>query len=138
MRHPQTNHHSATIEWLGEGNPYKDDIEALPEEGGAFSSGLAGEILSIKEIPIDGSVAEGPHAQANRPGMFCRAALFAWLSATMRLSQHLDDWDRPVHLLRVNPQHLWTHMNQCSQDITNSSEPGTGYYSQSMAQGGVP
>ena len=64
------------------------------------------EVDSIQAIPFDDTVAERPHAKANRVQSPARGGKWAWLASTMRLDQKLQNF-------------MWTH--RCRHVTTSST-----------------
>ena len=80
-------HHPVSLEFLGADSKLRPIIYNLPSGQCELPDVLKDAVASLRDIPLDGSVAEGPHASANRVGQATRAAKWPWLASTMGLDQ---------------------------------------------------
>ena len=77
-----------------------------PDGSGLPPAALA-HVQRLREVPLDDSVGEGPHASANRVGSKTRAAKWGWIAGTMRLDQNLRDFHDLTESAHVCRQQLW-------------------------------
>ena len=101
-------HRSVTNFMLGADSPFKADIEALTK-GQPMTRRLEAEVQSLCLVPLDDSIAEGPHARAKRIWDACKAARWSWVSSTMRLSQNLEDLKLLPHVTEAVVNDCWFH-----------------------------
>lgn len=88
---PPEAHHRVTREFLSPTQALRRHVDLVQPDGSGISEELRNELLSLAAIPLDDSVAEGPHASANRHMSHSRAAKWPWVASTMRLAQNLED-----------------------------------------------
>lgn len=88
---PPAAHHRVSREFLADGSPLRAQIERMNSDGSGMAPALKAEVESLRAIPLDDSVAEGPHAKAKRVQAHARGSRFPWVASTMRLSQNLED-----------------------------------------------
>ena len=87
---PLGNHHRLTLHFLGPDSTIRQHIESLAS-GNGMHPALQREVDWLREIPIDDSIAESPHACARRYELHSRAATFGWHASSQRLQQNLRD-----------------------------------------------
>jgi hypothetical protein len=66
-------------------------FDALAEDASNMTPLLRSEVLSLKSLPFDDAVAEGPHARAKRILGHSRGAMWPWVASSCRLAQNLKD-----------------------------------------------
>lgn len=98
-------HHRVSREFM-EGE-LRGHIDAMSDGGTGISARLQLEIDSLAKVPLDDSVAEGPHASASRMIKHARGAKWAWIAATMRLDQNLADAKAIPDVVGDSAQDLW-------------------------------
>ena len=103
---PREQHHRLTLLFLDVGSQIRQDIVAL-SEGGAMTARLQREIMWLRQVPLDDSVAEAPHSQARRHELHSRGARFGWHAATQRLKQNLADIQTMTPAVPFTIQYLW-------------------------------
>jgi len=81
----------ASAEFMDEQGPLRDDVDDMNDDGTNVSVKLDAAIEGIKDIPLDDTVGEGPHAVANAISQRSRGCTWAWTASTMRLTQNLQD-----------------------------------------------
>lgn len=69
----------------------RPDVDMLLKDGSGMSPRLRAAVETLARVPLDDCVCEGPHAQAKRIKMPAAAAKWAWVAASMRLTQNLED-----------------------------------------------
>ena len=84
----ERNHESVTLTFLRPGSPLRGDIDAMVA-GAEMSPRLCREVRSLREVSIDDSYAEAPHAMMNRVMCGSRASTWPRSASTLRLSQNL-------------------------------------------------
>ena len=104
-------HHRVTLHFLGPHSILRPSIVAVAE-GEPLSDDLLSEVLALQRIPLDDTVAEGPHAKATRLRNHARAGKFGWHAATQRLSQNLQDVQDIAPSLPVSTQWLWDNASR--------------------------
>jgi hypothetical protein len=103
----ECDHHPASIEVLSDTSFLKPLVLQISPEGGALPGPLQRVVDSIRDIPFDGSISEGPHAVAHRIGLSTRAARWPWIASSMRLEQNLSDVGSLPQLAGVSLQNMW-------------------------------
>ena len=100
---------SVASEFMVEGSPLRDDIDAMRPDGSNMSARLVRAIRGLSLAPLDDSVGESPHASMRHTQLKCRAASWPFQAATDRLSQNLRDVDDilPGVRPRTDLQWLW-------------------------------
>lgn len=131
---PPENHHKVTREFLTEGSPLRAAVDALQDDGSNVSPALAEELHSLRSIPLDDSVAEGPHARAKKIIEHSKGATWAWTASTMRLAQNLKDiqelgaalnerattvWGKYKTILQTNPKKYSQNLKVNRKEFTN-------------------
>lgn len=102
------SHHRVTHEFLSPSSDLRPLVDAIGEDGSNVAPRLQREIDSLALIPMDDSVAEGPHARASRHMAHSRAAKWPWVAATMRLDQNLEDAKSVPPAVGSDLQALWS------------------------------
>ena len=92
---------------MAAGSELRCHFDQVQTDGSGASELLTAWIKVIKNIPLDDSVAESPHASGNRLGRHGSASSFAWVASSMRLVQNLDDVRDHCHALREDLEELW-------------------------------
>ena len=100
-------HHPMTDKFLHPDSELRADVDQIQEDGSGVSPRLKQWIGVIQRIPLDDSVAETPHALGNRIGRHGSRASFAWIAASMRLGQNLQDVQDLVPALGQDIEGLW-------------------------------
>jgi hypothetical protein len=113
-------HHRVSVEFLGVGSPLRYDVEQVLHDGSGMSAALLREVDSLRGIPLDDSVAEGPHAVAKRIGLHARRALWPWVASSMRLEQNLADHDDLVGAVDADVQSLWTSYSSVVRPVASN------------------
>ena len=88
---PAAAHHRVSHEFLSEASVFRKHIDEIDEHGGSIAPPLDAQIRSLSLIPLDDSVAEGPHARAKKIKDHSKRSTWAWAAASMRLAQNLED-----------------------------------------------
>lgn len=86
-------HHRVTQWFLAPNHPHslRADFDKMLNDGSGMSPNLRAAVETLARVPLDDCVCEGPHAQAKRIKMPATAAKWAWVAASMRLKQNLED-----------------------------------------------
>ena len=122
---PPEQHHRLTLLFVDVGSQFRQDILALAG-GGAMTARLQQEVMWLRQVPMDDSVAESPHAQARFCELHARGSRFGWQAATQRLKQNLHG------MQMMTPAVLFTHsicgtrrrqLRTCRDHGRNSSVP---------------
>lgn len=100
-------HHRVTREFMTEGSALRLQIDKMRPDGSGIGEQLRIEIESLRAIPMDDSVAEGPHARAKREQAHARGNRFPWVAASMRLGQNLGDCRDMVGATGADLRQLW-------------------------------
>ena len=85
---------------------FREMVLRIDDDGTVHDEALERETHSLRMIPLDDAVNEGPHAKAKRVGNHSRRARCPWIAASMRLQQNLDDIER---LARETGEELQQH-----------------------------
>lgn len=102
---PPEKHHRVTRQFF-EG-PLVGDIKAIQKDGSGVSARLQREIDSLAAVPLDDSVAEGPHSSAARVVRHSRNSRWPWVASTMRLAQNLRDAHTIPDVIGTTAVDLW-------------------------------
>ena len=102
---PPTHHDSVTRHFL-EGD-LGDAFREMREDASDAADNLRFELQGIKAVPLDDTVAEGPHAQAARVSARTRRARHPWVFATMRLQQNVRDMRDWPGRFDIDDQRAW-------------------------------
>ena len=89
-----TQHHRVTRHFLepGHRSGLREKVDrCIAADGSINDFELRKEVRALQSIPIDDSIAEGPHAAASRVKRAAPSADFPWIASTMRLTQNLKD-----------------------------------------------
>ena len=104
---PPVRHHRVTRRFLAEGSPFREEINRMAAEGVPPGEALLREIVKLQRVPLNDSIAEGPHATMGRIIQSARSATWAWHASTLRLSQNLTDITEWQASLGFNVQQAW-------------------------------
>lgn len=104
---PGDRHHRVSHEFLQPGCRLRQHIELVQPDGSGITQELADAIATLCTVPMDDSVAEGPHAQAMRVHMSSRACSWPWIAASLRLPQNLQDLRELVPMTGVSLDSFW-------------------------------
>lgn len=87
----RAEHHRVSVWFLDPAHPggLRQDVERMQADGSGMSARLKAAVSSLRWTPLDDCVAEGPHAAAKRTKVAASAAKWAWVAASMRLSQNI-------------------------------------------------
>eukprot|EP00959_Pyramimonas_sp_CCMP1952_P210179 4398161-Pyramimonas_sp.AAC.1 len=116
---PLEAHHPLTLEFLGPSSVLKVHVHKLAENGGEMPDILFARVQSLKDVPFDDHVAEGPHAAAKRILSNGRSTRFPFVSATLRLNQNLRDKDGLLRETGATMQHIWNTWSR----VVNMKDP---------------
>lgn len=116
---PPERHHRLTNDFLAEGSSLRAAVDAMDSEGGGMSPELAYRVKVLGDVPLDDSVAEGPHARMARLQIHSRRATWAWHASTMRLRQNLTDIKRFRGEGYEELQFLWDRWSTVLRPPTN-------------------
>jgi hypothetical protein len=100
-------HHRVTRRFVMEGGALRADIQAIEPSGSGMSDTLEQEVIALGNIPMDDSIAEGPHARAMRIANRSRRACWPWVASTLRLEANLSDARELVSATDVDLPALW-------------------------------
>ena len=103
---PKENHNKVSIEVLEPGSEGRRDIEAMPDDT-TLSDFLAHVRQRLRFLSFLDKVAEGPHAVFKKVHLHARGSTFQWQAATLRLKQHLKDFEDLCPLANVTLQWCW-------------------------------
>lgn len=119
---PLDHHHVATIEVMSEGSPSRSVFDALGDTiSDTIPEPLGGLCNSVKDIPLDDNICEGPHAAAKRWGEQTRAASFPWIASCVRLEQNLADVNNIALVSNDDDlQRVWSSYQQVLQVKTRA------------------
>jgi hypothetical protein len=104
---PLHTHHRVSVQLLGHGGPWRQDVMQIGPEGNITSASLLSEVRSLQEIPFDDSVAERPHAVCSRHMAHARVAKWPWIASSCRLDQNLRDIDVVVPAIGADVEVEW-------------------------------
>lgn len=108
-------HHRVTREFLEEGTALRAAVDALQPDGGNCPELLLASIRGLEGVPMDDSIAEGPHASAKRVFEHSRACGFPWMASTMRLEQNLQDIEDLIPALGEDLWRCWSRYKSILQ-----------------------
>ena len=94
-------HDALTLEVMAEGSRLRHVIDSCSEMGALADVEFARSIAQLRSIPFDDSKCEGPHARAGQVGSSSRRAKWPWIASSVRLDQHVNDFEQEHHT------HLW-------------------------------
>lgn len=100
-------HHRVSREFLLEGCRLRSHIDHMNPDGTNMHPELLAEVESLCAIPMDDSVAEGPHARAKRVQGHARSCQFPWVASSMRLAQNLTDCEDLLKATGGDLMTLW-------------------------------
>ena len=103
---PEDKHDPVSIEFLSGEGQFRSAVVLL-QRGGAMPPALAIAVQSLRDVSIDDSYAEGPHARMGRLQSSSRGARWAWSASTLRLEQNLKDLAELPRAADVGLQNLW-------------------------------
>ena len=83
---------SVSAEFLQESSPLRNDILSMGSDGSGMTERLRQAFDSIRQVPIDDTPGESPHAQMKHISARTRAAHWPWYASSARLQQNLDDF----------------------------------------------
>ena len=101
---PAHEHHRVTRSFM---QRFADDVANIGPDGTPITARLATELAAMNGTPMDDSVAEGPHARLKTVSNHSRASGFAWVAATTRLSQTLQDLKTLPSSVGVSLESCW-------------------------------
>ena len=104
---PLHSHCPVSKDFFGPGGPFAADVALIQPDGTGITETLALEIQSIKDIPMDDSVGEGPHARRARIQRAASSVKWPYVASTMRAAQNLNDVDTLVGELGVDLDTEW-------------------------------
>ena len=113
------SHHRVTLQFLSADSLLRPHVVALSTSG-EMHPDLHRQVEWLREIPIDDSIAESPHACARRQELHSRAGKFGWHASSQRLDQNLRDCQAIVPLLPQSLQWLW----HAYRRVPNMRKPG--------------
>ena len=90
---PRISHHRVSHEFLDEAGDLREHVLAITPSGENVSVKLALEIKSLRDIPFNDTINEGPHSICHKAMLHSRAAKFPWVFSSCRLPQNLSDAD---------------------------------------------
>ena len=88
---PADRHHRVTLHFLLPGSPLRQAIDQLTPACDNAAQFLRDELQAMTALPMDDSVAEAPHASANRIQKHGRCTKFPTLAASMRLDRNIEN-----------------------------------------------
>ena len=110
-------HDPVSAEFLDESSPLRADVLTMAADGTGMSERLRLAWDSLRQIPIDDTPGEGPHARMRHVQLRTRAATWAWQASSDRLKQNLEDIDTVLPTLRprTDVQWLWDRWSSVLQ-----------------------
>ena len=116
---PPAGHHDiACFEFLGATSQLRPLIDALPDGACVLPPLLHEAVMSLRYIPFNDKIAEGPHAIAQKIGIRSRAMKWPWLAGTMRLDQNLKQLRNLSQASRSTLQRKWNTYSSVLQTDT--------------------
>lgn len=103
---PPERHHRVTRSFLAPGSVLRAAMDRALVEG--VSPRLQAAVDSLRAMPFDDGVNEGPHAQAQRFAAHARRACWPWIAASMRLQQNLQDAREMAPAIDVSLRSVWS------------------------------
>ena len=85
------------------------DVLNITPEGTRATPILQREIDSMNEINCDDSIDEEPHARMKRITLAARRGKFAWQSASLSMSEGIEDARSLPAVIEKDPQELWNN-----------------------------
>ena len=113
-----SQHHRVSHEFLSPSGELRALVDAVRDDGTNMSERLRREVESLAAIPLDDSVAEGPHARAHRQMRHATAARWPWIASSMRLKQNLEDAFCLPTALGVDLETFWASYTTVLQGPT--------------------
>ena len=110
-------HDPVSAEFLDESSPLRADVLAMAADGTGMSKRLRSAWDSLRQVPIDDTPGEGPHASMRHQQLRTRGATWAWQASSARLTQNLKDIDTVLPTLkpRTDLQWLWDRWSSVLQ-----------------------
>ena len=112
---PMMYHHRFSVAMMQPGGILRADFDRFPDDG--LSHALEEAIEGVATIPMDDSVAEGPHAKVEAVSLASRrrGTWEEWTAASMRLDQNLEDIDTLVPAVGADLQREWNRWSSILQ-----------------------
>ena len=104
-------HHPLSAHLLAHWSPFRPMVDQMGADGSGMSPELQTEVTALCSIPLDDTIAEGPHATMGRIKEHSRASTWAWSSSSLRLQQNIDDINTLPRALDCDIQELWNTWN---------------------------
>ena len=122
---PAAAHHRVSREIM---DPSHDSglralVDDVALDGSNINPRLQAVIASIQRIPMDDSVAEGPHARAKAIWERARGSGFPWIAATMRQDQNFTDVQELAPALGLDLQEVWDRFSAVVQSVRHATRP---------------
>lgn len=86
----------------------RQDIENMSADGSNMSPALEMAVESLKWVPMDDCICEGPHARAKRIKMPASAAKWPWVATSLRLQQDIEDCMAMPDKVGLSLRAAWT------------------------------
>lgn len=127
-------HHRVSLLFLSPDGPLRSEVDQMGSDGTSMGERLAAEVRGLQHIPLDDGVAEGPHARAARAKQSASGSTWAWIAASLRLQQNLQDirsmlptldldldteWGRYTSVLQALPDRAHRPMRISKADFRN-------------------
>lgn len=113
-----SQHHRVSHEFLSPSGELRALVDAVRDDGTNMSERLHREVESLAAIPLDDSVAEGPHARAHQQMRHATGARWPWIASSMRLKQNLEDAFSMPAALGVDLDTFWASYTTVLQGPT--------------------
>ena len=104
---PEASHKSVSKQFKAAGSRLRPMVDNIAPDGTGVCEELRSAIQSMRDISIDDSYAEGPHASMGRIMSAARSSKWARCSSTLRLDQNLQDVHRLCRALDLEVQAMW-------------------------------
>ena len=104
---PEASHESVSKEFMAAGSRLRPMMDNIAPDGTGVCLELRSAIQSMRDISIDDSYAEGPHASMGRIMSAARSSKWARCSSTLRLDQNLLDVHRLCRALDLDVHAMW-------------------------------
>ena len=113
---PKHLHDKVSIEVLDQEAPTRQLIDSLPPYlPQLLEDDLRDVVQRIRDANLLDKLAEGPHSVFRKIDIATRGSKFPWKSATMRLTQNLEDVDTLPSTCDLNLQKAWDHWKNVLQ-----------------------